>query len=82
MADKGGFSRIKIGNAGGIVVKSFSHTECDDRTGKPFRQFMIVIDIAVDDQKAVCGQKFREGMKGIANIRQIFKEIQMIFLYI
>ena len=54
----------------------------DDLAGQSLSDGLISRRIAVDDQAAVRRQKSGEGVEGIADIRQILEEIQMILLNI
>ena len=49
----------------------------DYGTGQALRQFLIAVDVAAYDQSAVRGQQLGKTPKGAADIRQIFKKVQV-----
>ena len=49
---------------------------------KSVTDLLIVADVAVDDQDTVCREKLRKFPEGMADIFDVFEEIEMICFYI
>ena len=49
---------------------------------KSVADLSVVTDIAVDDEDSVFREKFRKFAEGMADIFDVFEEIEMIFFYI
>ena len=71
-----------IGNVRSKIIGVVRKTEGKYFTGQPFRDFRKIVDFAVDNQGAVCGQKLGETAEGSPDVVDILKEIEMVFFYI
>ena len=54
----------------------------DDPAGEAFGQFLIILDIRVEDQSALRREKLGKSTEGIADFMDVFEKIQVIFFYI
>ena len=73
-------SVLIIGDIVRAVIAVSGCTVCYNAAGKPFVYFLIIRNVSVDYERAVFRQQFCELAEGVADIFQIFKEFQMIFL--
>ena len=64
------------------VIVAAAVTESNDLAFYRFYDLLIVLDIAVDDNRALSRYALGKQLEGAADIRQILEEIEMIFFYI
>ena len=67
-----------VGDILRTVVKFRRHSVSHHAAVQTFADFLILIDLSVNDQCSVRWQQGCKLMKGVTDIFQIFKEIQMI----
>ena len=67
-----------VGDILRTVVKFWRHSVSHHAAVQTFADFLILIDLSVNDQCSVRWQQGCKLMKGVTDIFQIFKEIQMI----
>ena len=64
------------------VIVAAAVTESNDLAFYRFYDLLIVLDIAVDDNRALSRYALGKQLEGVADIRQILEEIEMVFFYI
>ena len=64
------------------VIVAAAVTESNDLAFYRLYDLLIVLDIAVDDNRALSRYALGKQLEGAADIRQILEEIEMIFFYI
>ena len=79
---KGGTAKFIIGNIGRIVIKSIRKSKRDYLAGKPFAEFLIALNLSVDNQGTVCLGVAGKLMEGCPHIVEILEKVQMLCLYI
>ena len=75
-------SVLIISNIGRAVIKIPLCTVGDRRAGKAFVDFLIIRDLPVDNQGSALRKKRGKLPERMADIFKVFKEVQMILLYI
>ena len=66
----------------GAVIVAAAVTESNDLAFYRFYDLLIVLDIAVDDNRALSRHALGKQLEGMTDIRQILEEIEMVFFYI
>ena len=66
----------------GTVIVAAAVTESNDLAFYRFYDLLIVLDITVDDNRALSRHALGKQLEGMTDIRQILEEIEMIFFYI
>lgn len=60
----------------------FVYGVSDDFTGKSLRDLLVIINIPIDDQGAVSRDQLGKLAERVADVRQIFEKVHMVFFYI
>ena len=71
-----------IGDISGAVLCIMLQSICNDLTGKPLDDILIVRGIGIDDQGAVYRQKLRKLTERMANVINILEKVQVICINI
>ena len=71
-----------IGDISDAVLCIMLQSICNDLTGKPLDDILIVRGIGIDDQGAVYRQKLRKFTERMANVINILEKVQMICINI